>query len=224
MEANMITLFRIAMVFVTVGLFEVNSIWLNAVATLMVVFVIYLDSLDGYVARKLKITSNFGALFDITGDRIVENVFWIYFSAIGMISFWVPMIVIARGFLTDTVRAVAFREGKTPFGKKTMMKSKITRFLVASRFSRAFYGGLKLTVFTLIGVLIFLNSAYDNQNWVMGGAMPLLVVIKNILVFVTVFMCVVRGMPVLWDGKEILFSKSYPRTMDIIDQNINHGS
>ena len=181
MEANMITLFRIALVFVTVGLFEFNSIWVNAIAVSMVVFVIYLDSLDGYVARKLKITSNFGALFDITGDRIVENVFWVYFSAIGMISFWMPMIVITRGFLTDTVRAVAFREGQTPFGNKTMMKSKITKFLVASRFSRAFYGGLKLTVFTLIGVLIFLNTAYNNNvNWGIVATMPLLIAIQDL--------------------------------------------
>ena len=75
-----------------------------------------------------------------------------------------------------------------------------------------------------MGVLIFLNTAQNNLNWVMEGAMPLLVVIKNILVLVTVFMCVGRGMPVLWDGKEILFTKAYPRTMDIIDQNIDHGS
>ena len=212
MEANIITLFRIVMVFVTIGLFQINSVYARAIATLLVVFVIYLDSLDGYVARKLKVASNFGALFDITGDRIIENVFWIYFSSIGMISFWVPIVVIARGFLTDTVRAVAFRDGKTPFGEKTMMRSKFTKFLVASRFSRASYGGLKVTVFTFLGFLIFLNTGITKLNWSIGSNVVILNLIKYILVYLTTALCVIRGIPVLWDGKEILFKKTYPVT------------
>ena len=185
---------------------------MRAIATLLIVFVIYLDSLDGYVARKLKVASSFGALFDITGDRIIENVFWIYFSCIGMISFWVPMVVIARGFLTDTVRAVAFRGGKTPFGEKTMMRSRFTRFLVASRFSRGFYGGLKVTVFTFLGFLIFLNTAIAKFNWLIGTNIVILNLIKYVLVYLTIALCIIRGMPVLWDGKEILFKKAYPVT------------
>ena len=216
MEANIVTLFRIGLVFGVVGIFQVNSIYLNAIATLMVVFVIYLDSLDGYIARKLKVASDFGALFDITGDRIVENVFWIYFSYVKIISFWVPMIIIARGFLTDTVRAIAFKDGKTPFGKKTMMKSKITKFLVASRFSRAFYGGLKVTAFTFLGFLIFLNTGIAKYGWsINSNIITILDLIKAVLVYLTVFMCVIRGMPVLWDGKEILFKKTYPRITEI---------
>ena len=67
MEANIVTLIRIALVFVTVALFQISSSYLQAFAVFMVIFVIYLDSLDGYVARKFKVASEFGALFDIVG-------------------------------------------------------------------------------------------------------------------------------------------------------------
>ena len=83
------------------------------------------DLLDGYIARKFKVSSEFGALFDIAGDRIVESVFWIYFTYAGMISFWIPLIIITRGFLSDNVRALAFRSGKTPFGKNTISRFSI---------------------------------------------------------------------------------------------------
>jgi len=219
MEANVVTLIRIALVFVTVGLFQISSFYLQAFAIFMVIFVIYLDSLDGYIARKFKVASEFGALFDIVGDRIVESIFWIYFAYTGMISFWVPMIVITRGFLSDNVRALAFRSGKTPFGKKTMMKSKFTRFLVSSRFSRGFYGITKAILFTYLGILIFLNTGIEKFKWsINSDIIGTLYLFSDILVYITLFMCIVRGLPVLWDGKEILFDKIYPRTIKIIDE------
>ena len=126
MIANIITLARIVLVFVVVVLFQLNNVYTRLFATLMVVVVISLDSLDGYVARKMNVASDFGALFDITGDRIIENVFWIYFAVAGFIGYWVPLIIISRSFIVDAVRAVAFRKGKTAFGKQTMMKSALT--------------------------------------------------------------------------------------------------
>lgn len=219
MEANIVTLIRIALVFVTVGMFQISSFYLQMFAVFMVIFVIYLDALDGYIARKFKVSSEFGALFDIAGDRIVESVFWIYFTYAGMISFWIPLIIITRGFLSDNVRALAFRSGKTPFGKNTMMKSKFTRFLVCSRFSRGFYGITKAILFTYLGFLIFLNTGIEKLKWSINpDFINILHLFSDILIYVTVFMCIVRGLPVLWDGKEILFSKVYPKSIDIIDE------
>ena len=136
-----------------------------------------------------------------------------------MVSFWIPMIVIARGFLADNVRALAFRSGKTPFGKNTMMKSKFTRFLVSSRFSRGFYGVIKAVLFTYLGFLIFLNTGVEKFKWSINpDLIYTLHLFSDILIYTTLFMCIVRGLPVLWDGKEILFSKIYPRTINIIDE------
>ena len=136
MAANIITLGRILLSFVAILLFQGGFEW-RITAVILTIFVIYLDSLDGIVARKLGVASDFGALFDITGDRIVEHVYWIFFTAMGMVSFWVPIIYVSRSFLVDTVRTVAFtKEGKTPFGEKSMMRSRITYLLSASRVSR----------------------------------------------------------------------------------------
>jgi CDP-diacylglycerol--glycerol-3-phosphate 3-phosphatidyltransferase len=214
MEANIITLARIILTFITVAFFQIPSPYTRLAGTLLVILVISLDSLDGYVARKLKVASDFGALFDITGDRIVENVYWIYFAVIGMISFWVPLIVISRSFLVDSVRAVAFRKGKTAFGEKTMMKSSFTRFLVASPFSRSLYGGLKVVTFTLLGFLLFLRTAFPSWG-VREFLLNILETVATFLLWLTVVVCLLRGLPVLWDGKEILFEKEYPRRINI---------
>lgn len=213
MEANLITVARIILVFIVVGLFQVPSLYVRLLASFLVMVVISLDSLDGYVARKLKISSEFGALFDITGDRIVECAFWIYYAAAGITSFWVPMIVISRDFVVDSVRTIAFKQGKTPFGKNTMMKSGLTKFLVSSPYSRSFYGAMKIIIFTISGIFLAVKTG------VAHGQLPMMTadglwyfrLAINLLVDITVITCIIRGLPVLWDGKDILFAKEYPK-------------
>ncbi len=213
MAANIITLSRILLAFVAVGLFQVGFHGQLA-AFFLTIIIIYMDALDGYVARKLGIASDLGALLDITGDRIVENIYWIYFAAIGMVSFWVPMVVIARGLLTDSVRSIAFSEGKTPFGKKTMMRSALGTFLVSSRFSRALYGTAKAIIFCYLGGLIVLNSGIERYGVQPApGLMGVLELVGQVIVYVVLAMCVIRGAPVLMEGSYYLLEKRYPDYM-----------
>lgn len=214
MAANIITLGRILLSFLAIVLFYGDFGWRIA-AVLLTIFVIYLDSLDGIVARKLGLASDFGALFDITGDRIVEHVYWIFFTAVGLVSLWVPIIYVSRGFLVDSLRTVAFsKEGKTPFGEKSMMRSRLTYYLTASRISRAIYGAGKVTVFVLLGIiLVFEKASPAIIHWFPPGFFGYLWLTTQILVWIVVAMNLVRGIPVLWDGRYYLFDKKFPREL-----------
>ena len=77
MIPNLITIGRLILVFVVVALFQ-KSVYLDLLMVGLTAVILALDAVDGYVARKFKMTSDFGALFDIVGDRIVENVYWIF--------------------------------------------------------------------------------------------------------------------------------------------------
>jgi len=171
-----------------------------------------MDSLDGYIARKLGVASDFGALFDITGDRIVEHVYWIFFTAMGMVSIWVPIIFISRSFLVDMVRSFAFiKEGKTPFGEKSMMRSPFTLFLTSGRFMRSLYGFMKVFTFVLLGfILIYKNSGFLNRS-LPQGFLDNFIVFVTICVWMTTALCLIRGLPVLWDGRYYLLDKYFPR-------------
>ena len=214
MLPTLITLLRVALAFVTVAMFGRGStlaIW----AVILTIIVIWMDALDGWVARRTGQTSDMGALLDITGDRIVENVYWIYFATVGIVSYWVPLIVITRGFLTDTIRTLSFEHGKTPFGEKTMMRSNWSRFLVAGRFMRGLYGGAKVAAFVALGVRLALERGLEEGRWSFPPETLMWVVgIANGLVALTVFLCVVRGLPVLWDGRDLLLHRPVPRPRD----------
>ncbi|MDE0424070.1 MAG: CDP-alcohol phosphatidyltransferase family protein [Candidatus Poribacteria bacterium] len=194
MIANLITLFRLILVFVVISLFG-QHLYLDILLVALIGLILFLDAVDGYVARKLNQTSDFGALLDIVGDRIVECIFWVYFAVVGLIPIWIPVIVIARGFFTDGLRSAAFAQGKTAFGENTMMSSKWTRALTSSRMSRSIYGIAKTIAFIYLGGLIAFKNSGVYPELTVG-----LELTGVILSTITVAMCLIRGLPVLIDG------------------------
>jgi CDP-diacylglycerol--glycerol-3-phosphate 3-phosphatidyltransferase len=198
LKASIVTLSRVILVFVIVTLFG-RGFYLNALASALTGIIIAMDALDGYIARRYGETSAQGAVFDILGDRIVENVLWIYFACVGEYSFWVPVIVITRDVMVDNLRSMAFAEGKTAFGETTMQKAEWAKLLVSSRLSRGLYAASKGVCFTYLGVLITAESA-----GVSSSSMDYLTLFKYILVYGTVIFCLLRGFPVVWEGRGYL--------------------
>lgn len=188
---------RVLLSFVALGLFSLS--WGFALAGLLLtVLVIAMDALDGWLARRLGVADELGAVLDIAGDRIVEHVFWIYFAVAGLVWAWVPLLVVTRSFAVDTVRSLALTRGRTPFGEKTMQRSALTRFLVSSRAMRSAYGVAKVLAFVLLGLALVVAKA----PWSIGsvGADWLERVTAGV-VLAAVALNLVRGVPVLWDSR-----------------------
>ncbi|MEZ4569836.1 MAG: CDP-alcohol phosphatidyltransferase family protein [Thermomicrobiales bacterium] len=77
--ANLITAGRILLLFVAVALLYSDTYLLIFLSGILIAVVILADGLDGWVARRRKSTSELGAVLDIAGDRVVENVLWVVF-------------------------------------------------------------------------------------------------------------------------------------------------
>jgi CDP-diacylglycerol---glycerol-3-phosphate 3-phosphatidyltransferase len=202
MSPNLITLIRVALAFVSVALFRTGS-YASVAALILLVVTLALDAVDGIVARRKRRASAAGAAFDIAADRIVESVFWIYFAAAGLVTFWIPVIVIARGGLTDFLRAIAFTQGQTAFGEKTMMRTWWGRALTGSRASRAAYGLVKSAAFFALGLWLTLANLPEWRAIIAGQADILMKGVRTgaiALAVSTVVFCVARGVPVIIEG------------------------
>ncbi len=199
---NLVIIVRVILAFVAVGLFLAPSSLAAAVAVVLTVVVIAMDGLDGYLARRLDLTSELGAVLDITADRIVEHIFWISFAVFGLVGLWVPLVVVTRSFLVDTARGMALAHGKTAFGSATMQRSTVGRFLTGSRFMRTAYAVAKTGAFVLLGAEMAVARAP-----VLGPeTLPVTVLTRGaqVMVWVAVVLCVVRGIPVLMDSRAYL--------------------
>jgi len=204
MTPNQVTAARIGAAFLSVALFAVygRQIWADVSALSLIVAAIALDALDGYVARRKNLASPLGAQFDILGDRIIENLFFTFFATGGFVTVWVPVFFFARGTITDFFRSVAARSGRSGFGKNSMLDTWWGRSLVASRASRAAYAALKCVCFCYLGLewsierSAIVTVSADAAFW--------LETISHSLVGATVFYCLVRAVPVLWEGRRFL--------------------
>lgn len=191
--ANLISLLRTILCLITVGLLFTQTYAMYITCFWLTVIVIWMDGLDGYVARKFNESSKMGAVIDILGDRVVEQVYWVTFLALGWIPLWIPLVVIVRGVLVDGFRAVALEQGYTAFGDSTMMKSPLGVLLVSSRFSRFTYAIAKAVAFSF---LIWAKTPELDPSI----AEPVYQ-IAMAAVYVSVVFCVVRGLPVLVESK-----------------------
>jgi CDP-diacylglycerol---glycerol-3-phosphate 3-phosphatidyltransferase len=191
--AILITLARLPLLLIVVGLLFVPSFGVRLLGLGLLIVLFLLDWFDGYVARMRNEATELGAVLDIALDRSVENVLWITFTYLGMVPLWVPIIFLIRSFVVDGIRGVALARGKSGFG---MMHSPLGRFLVGSRFMRALYGLAKGVIFGLL----YLTWALAVKN---PGILVTLHPVNQGLIFFTTALCVIRGLPVIQDGRSL---------------------
>ena len=192
--ANLITMARFPLLFIYLGILYYGNQTLMFWDVLLIIIIFNLDSLDGWVARKLNETYLLGSVLDIATDRTLEYVLWIVYAHMGLIPVLVPIIVIIRGTTVDAVRSVRMKSGLSAFDQ---IQSPLSKFLVSSRFMRAFYGIAKGAAASFLTLTLALQSS--------SGPWPNLVYQTGLIfTWISVCLCLIRGLPVLVEGiKEI---------------------
>lgn len=70
------------------------------------------DTLDGYLARKNKLITNFGKFADPIADKILVLSMMIVLCHEGLLPVWLPVILVFRELLVDGLRMVAAEQGR----------------------------------------------------------------------------------------------------------------
>jgi CDP-diacylglycerol---glycerol-3-phosphate 3-phosphatidyltransferase len=208
MTPNQVTALRVGAAFAAVAIFSFagDALVADFAAVLLTVAAIALDGVDGYLARRRGLATPLGAQIDILGDRVVENLFFTCFAVSGLVSLWVPVLFFARGAITDFLRGLAARQGRSGFGSASMLETWWGRAMVASRASRVAYAVLKCVCFCYLGLLLPLRRlpAAALAAW-LGGLDPhSLLAIGQSLTGVTLAFCLLRAVPVVWEGRRYL--------------------
>lgn len=108
-----ITAFRIVLSILFLDLLINN---MKIVAILVFLLAIITDAFDGYSARKLGVSSDYGAYFDITADFILVLVAFLTFIIIGIYPYWLLLLIILvflQFILTSKLKVLVY----DPVGK-----------------------------------------------------------------------------------------------------------
>ncbi len=194
--ANIISIGRVFVAYAAIALLYVRTTWAYILAFVLTIIAFALDGLDGYVARKLNQSSEWGSVLDILGDRIVEVSYWTVFAVMGWISIIFPLVCVARAFTTDGIRSVALSKGMTAFGEKSMQSTAWGKFICSSKFMRISYAVAKVLAFML---LIVVNTP-GMELW---NGTPALHIVTMIFAWAAIIFCVVRAIPVVAESGKL---------------------
>ena len=109
---NKITIFRMFMVPLFVVFMLVSSIpYGKYIAAAVFIIAALSDLLDGYIARKNNLITNFGKFMDPIADKLLVCSALICFVELELIPAWAVIIIIAREFIISGFRLVASDSG-----------------------------------------------------------------------------------------------------------------
>ena len=171
---NKLTVLRMALVpvflvFMLVGSIPYNYVW----ALLIFAAASLTDMLDGQIARKRNLVTDFGKFMDPLADKILVMAAMLCFVELG----WAPavavVIILAREFLVTSLRLIAAGKGTVIAADK--------------------WGKIK-TVFQMVWVLVALLAASI-------GAPVWALAVRDVLLWLSVALTVISGYNYVWKNR-----------------------
>lgn len=175
--ANKITMFRILLLPIFVLSYYYDQSGISSLAIFLLGS--FSDFLDGYVARKYDMITDFGKFIDPIADKILVLSAFIMFIDRGFVEPWVVIVVLFRELLISGFRMLAAKKNISIaadiFGKlktTTQFFSVIFFFLTIILINRNMYiiGKVLLYISVALTVLSMINYLYKNRE-VFNGTM-----------------------------------------------------
>lgn len=164
--ANKITLVRIFLVpvfvlFMLTDFTEYNGI----IAFIVFVIATITDKIDGTIARKYNLVTDFGKFLDPIADKLLVCSALICLTADGTIPAWITIVIIGREFIISAFRLVCADTGKTVaaswWGKSKTIAQMVTIIVLLLNIAQLkilenilIYVSLMLTVVSLVDYFV----------------------------------------------------------------------
>jgi CDP-diacylglycerol--glycerol-3-phosphate 3-phosphatidyltransferase len=185
--ANRLTLSRLALTVLFVA--ALNSSWHYARTAALVIFLIagITDFVDGEVARRYGIVTNFGKLMDPLVDKIMMAAAFISLVPLKAVPAWAATTVVARDFLITGLRLMAAAQGRVLPAEK-LGKQKTSWQIITVIFF--------LLLLSIAELRVDLsNTIWWSRAWETAGP---------ILVWLTVGLTIYSGLGYAWHHRELI--------------------
>ena len=170
---NKLTLFRVILIpffvfFLLAPYFEGYG---NYVAVVIFIIASITDFLDGKIARKYNLVTNFGKFMDPLADKLLVSSALISLIALNKIPAWIVIVIIAREFIISGFRLVAADNGvviaASYWGKfKTTFQMIMVIVLILNIKTTLFYyiGNILIVIATALTIISLIDYIIKNKN------------------------------------------------------------
>ncbi len=168
---NKLTVLRVLMIPFFVAFYLLGYVY---IADAIFIIASLTDMLDGRIARKYNLITNFGKFMDPLADKLLVSAALICFVALNRIPAWIVIVITSREFIISGFRLVAAEAGIVIaagwWGKVKTAVTMVTIVLMIPAFLPSIvelilvYASLILTVISLIDYLV-------KNKGVIGGDM-----------------------------------------------------
>lgn len=107
---NKLTIARMCMVPLFMIALLINTPLSRLIATVIFAVASLTDMLDGQIARKYNMVTNFGKLMDPLADKVLTAAAMICLVELGDLAAWIAVVIIFREYLITGLRSVAASE------------------------------------------------------------------------------------------------------------------
>ena len=120
------------------------------------------DFVDGYIARKYNLVTDFGKMVDAIADKMLVNSVLIILAATGSISAIIPVVIVTRDTFVDVVKMIAGSKGK------------VVAAIKSGKYKTAF-------LMTGIALTLFYNLPFELFNLKIAVALLLVATVLSIV-------------------------------------------
>ena len=120
------------------------------------------DFVDGYIARKYNLVTDFGKMVDAIADKMLVNSVLIILAATGSISAIIPVVIVTRDTFVDVVKMIAGSKGK------------VVAAIKSGKYKTAF-------LMTGIALTLFYNLPFELFNLKIAEALLLVATVLSIV-------------------------------------------
>jgi CDP-diacylglycerol--glycerol-3-phosphate 3-phosphatidyltransferase len=185
---NKLTLSRIILTVAFLFLLFAHGVVCKILALIVFTFAAFTDYLDGHIAKKHGLISDFGKFMDPIADKILTLSAFLAFVEMGLVAAWMVMIIIFREFVITGIRLMALH------------KDRLIEATLAGKHKTA---SQMTAIFTILTFIILREIGYSLEFWTPNFQHGFEIAI-SCLMFVTVLLTVISGVSFFIRNKDIL--------------------
>lgn len=181
---NKLTILRVILIPFFLVFMLVSKIPMNYFLALLVFIIASVtDALDGKIARRDNLVTNFGKFLDPLADKVLVMSAIVAFIELGWIGSIPVIIILGREFMVTSLRLIANKsDGKV--------------------IAAAFLGKLK-TAFTMIAIIAILIMQGIESN--VEYALPFSIeIVGNVLIWIATALTLISGIQYLWNYRDCI--------------------